>query len=395
MKIIQINTICGKGSTGRITRDIADWLNQNGHECLIAFGRDQSINCSYSFKFSNKIDNIIHAFRNRLTDKHGLYSKNVTNKLIKRIIQFNPDVIQLHNIHGYYLNYEILFNFLKKYNKRVIWTLHDCWAFTGHCAYFDRVNCDKWKTGCYQCPQKRNYPKSILIDNSKNNYNKKKLAFSIIPDLTIVTPSVWLKNLVKESFLKEYEVKVINNGIDTQNFKPIYSDFKKENGLQNKKIILGVANSWGERKGFKDFIELSKLINNEYIIILIGLNSKQIKTLPKNIIGFEKTNNIKQLSEIYTAADILFNPTYEDNYPTVNIEALLCGTPVVCYKTGGAFEMLNENRGVIVEKGNLEASLNAIKKIDKSFLTENRDSLIKSFDKSVMVKNYINIYEKV
>ena len=351
MRVLQINSVCGIRSTGRICTDLADVLLQDGHECKIAYGRE-SVPEKYgkiAVRIGNDLDAKMHALQSRIFDNAGFGSRLATEKFIEWVKEYNPDIIHLHNIHGYYINIEVLFKYLAESNKPVIWTLHDCWAFTGHCAYFSYVKCDKWKTGCFNCPQKKRYPLSLLWDASKQNWQKKKALFTSVKNMTLVTPSKWLANEVKKSFLSNYPMNVIANGIDLDVFKPTPSDFKEKNGLVGKKIILGVASSWSECKGLKDFIELSKILDEKYKIVLVGLSGNQIKELPENVMAISRTNNVKELAEIYTAADIFFNPTYEDNFPTVNLEAQACGTPVITYRTGGSVESVPEKN--VVEQG--------------------------------------------
>ena len=399
MKVLQINTVCGRGSTGRIATDINKLLLEQGHESVIAYGRGEAINCDNAIKIGNKIDFYNHALKTRLLDKHGFGSKKATKNFIDRIIDYNPDIIHLHNIHGYYLNIEILFNFLKEFNKPVVWTLHDCWAFTGHCSHFDYANCYKWETHCQKCPERRSYPKSIFIDNSYNNFEKKKKLFTGLDKLTLVTPSEWLAKLVKRSFLKDYTVKVINNGIDLSVFKPSPSNFRVMLNLENKFIILGVASKWERRKGFMYFMELSKLIEHDEVIVLVGLSEKQIKELPKNIIGISRTNNTKELAEIYTAADVLFNPTLEENFPTTNLEAQACGTPVITFNTGGSVETIEDSTGFIVEKGDLENTIKIIRRIKAEGKEKYSDSCIKRaneyYNKNDRFQEYIELYESL
>lgn len=339
MKILIINVCCGTGSTGRICTDLADMLIEQGHECKIAYGRDD-VPEKYrdiAVKIGSSFSIYCNALKTRLFDNEGFNATKATKKFIKWVEKYDPDVIHLHNLHGYYLNVKVLFDYLRTCGKKIVWTLHDCWAFTGHCSYFDCPHCDSWKTECGRCVRMNDYPKA-LTDRSKRNFLLKKELFTGIPNLTIVTPSKWLAELVKQSFLNEYPVRVINNGIDLTVFKPTESDFREKYGLIGKKIILGVASVWDERKGLNDFIKLADLIDSDTRIVLVGVNKKQKKHLPKNIVAIEKTNNAKELAEIYTAADVFFNPTYEDNYPTVNLEAQACGTPVVTYDTGGSGE---------------------------------------------------------
>lgn len=353
MKILMVNSFCGIGSTGRICTDLADVLIEKGHDVKIAYGRE-SVPDKYkniAVRIGTDLDVKLHGMQTRLFDTHGFGSKSATKRFIEWAESYDPDVLHLHNIHGYYINIEMLFEWIKKRPKmRVIWTLHDCWAFTGHCVHFTMVKCTQWKTHCGYCPQKRTYPRCDLFSNCRNNSDRKKAAFTGVKNMTLVTPSKWLAGLVKESFLKEYLVKVINNGIDTSVFKPTPSDFRKRYHLENKKIILGVASVWDERKGLNDFINLSKMLDEDYKIVLVGLSEKQMREVPDSILKIQRTNSTKELAEIYTVADVFFNPTYEDNYPTVNLEAQACGTPVITYDSGGSGEStLGEN---VIEKSN-------------------------------------------
>lgn len=394
MRVLQINSVCGVGSTGRIATDIYSALQKNGHDSMIAYGRGTAPAGINTLKIGNKIDNLVQVVETRIFDNHGFGSIQSTKKLIKKIVVYNPDVIHLHNIHGYYINIKILFDYLKKIKKPVIWTLHDCWSFTGHCAYFDIVNCDRWKYGCYQCPNKGNYPKSSLFDFSKSNYIKKRKLFNGVDSLQIVTPSIWLAELVEQSFLKEYPVQVINNGINLEVYKPSESDFRDTNQLQDKFIILGVANIWDERKGYQYFIELSKKVDDNTTIILIGLSEQQCKNLPQNIIGIRKTNNIEDLAKIYSTADVFFNPTREEVFGLVNIEALACGTPVITFKTGGSPECIDTQTGYVINVGDWEATMYALKKIrNGSIGPQCCIERAKLFNKEDVCQKYIGLYE--
>ena len=339
MRIVHINTV-PNGSTGTIMMNIHQELLKEGYESYVVWGRGRKAENKTEIYMNDKLGVYFHAVYSRLTGKTGFASRRATKKLLNRIEEIKPDIIHLHNIHGYYINIELLFNYIKEKNIKVVWTLHDCWAFTGHCSHFEYVGCEKWKEECKKCKQLKQYPKA-LIDNSKWCYKKKKELFTGVKNLTIITPSDWLKNLVKQSFLKDYNTITIHNGIDTTIFKPIAKEklqFRKNYGLEDKKIILGVASVWNERKGLNDFIELSKILDDEYIIVLVGLNKKQIKKMPANIIGIERTENVYELVDIYNSADVFFNPTHEDNYPTVNLEALAVRIPVFAYCTGACKE---------------------------------------------------------
>lgn len=395
MKVLQINSVCGIRSTGRICTDIAEVLNSNGHFCKIAYGREKVPPDmeKYAYRITDPQGVKLHAIKSRIFDSAGFNSSYATKKFVKWIKNYDPDVIHLHNIHGYYLNVKILFEYLKQAGKPVIWTLHDCWAFTGHCAYFDFADCDKWKTGCFACPQKHKYPESVFLDNSKNNYLAKRQIFTGMKDLTLVTPSRWLANLTRESFLKNYPVRVIQNGIDLNVFRPSFGNFKEKNNLNGKTVFLGVASTWDERKGLKDFLKLSKIVSPEVKIVLVGLNESQMRSLPENIIGISQTNSTKELAEIYTAADVFLNPTYEDNFPTTNLEAIACGTHVVTYNTGGSPESVDENTGAVVEKGNVNAMYKAA--LECSAKKFNFENAAKKFDKQINFKKYLELYSLV
>ena len=341
MKILMINVVCGIRSTGRICTDLAAELEKQGHEVKIAYGRGKVPEQfhKYAVRVGTDLDVYMHALKSRLFDSVGFESKRVTKKFVSWIREYDPDVIHLHNLHGYYINVEILFQYLKECGKKIIWTLHDCWAFTGHCTHFDYIGCDKWKKNCTHCPQKKEYPASCLKDNSYYNFRRKKDVFQNIPNMILVTPSNWLKTLISQSFLRKYPVNVIHNGIDTSIFKPVDYSIKErlrqEFGILNKTIILGVASVWNRRKGLDVFVALSKLLPGNYQIVLIGVDKKQAKKLPDNIITIARTNNTEELAAWYSTADIFVNPTLEDTYPTVNLEAIACGTPVITFDTEG------------------------------------------------------------
>ena len=393
MKILMINVVCGIKSTGRICTDIADVLEKQGHEVKIAYGRENVPEKykKYAYRIGNDFDIKLHGIKARIFDDSGFESKKITKEFIKWIEEYNPDIIHLHNIHGYFINVEILFQYLKNCGKKIVWTLHDCWAFTGHCSYFDYIQCDKWKERCYACPQKHEYPESILLDNSARNYMKKEKLFTKVNNMILVTPSRWLEDLLKESYLKKYPVEVIHNGVDIKTFKFTQSNLRQSLNIEGRKVILGVAAVWNRRKGLKDFLSLSKKLDNSFKIILIGLSKKQIELLPNNIIGINRTNNTEELAALYSLADVYVNTTYEDNYPTTNIEAIACKTPVISYDTGGSSESA-KLYGTVVKKGNIDELYNAIKEI-----TDNKKKInfeIKNISVEQMVKHYLKIYFK-
>lgn len=355
MKYLFINSVAGFGSTGRIAAEKCRELIRQGHDCVLAYGRDKA-NCDdlKTIQIGTPLDYKLHGVMTRIFDSHGFGSVSATRRFLEEVKRYDPDVIWLHNIHGYYINLELLFDYLHSCGKKIYWTLHDCWSFTGHCAYFDFAGCGRWKTGCHHCPQKKTYPASLLLDGSKRNFEKKKALFTGIPDLTLITPSRWLADLVGESYLREYPVKVVYNTINTDIFKPTPGDFRKKHGLEEKFLLLGVASVWEERKGLRDFVKLAELVDDGCKIVLVGLTPEQAKTIPESILALPRTNSPRELAEIYSAADVLVNPTYEDNYPTVNLEARSCGTRVICYDTGGSRETLGEE-DILLPKGDVQA----------------------------------------
>ncbi|MBQ8325014.1 MAG: glycosyltransferase [Clostridia bacterium] len=366
MRILMINSVCGIGSTGRICTDLAASFEKDGDTVKIAYGRGEvpEQHKKYAVRIGSDLDTKLHALNTRLTDRHGFCSKKATKRFLQWAESFDPELVWLHNIHGYYINVEMLFAWIKsRPHMQVRWTLHDCWAFTGHCSHFVFAGCDKWKTGCSSCPQKTKYPASFLLDHSKRNYLRKKTAFTGVPNMTLVTPSKWLADLVEKSFLQEYPTEVRYNTVDTSVFKPTPSDFRQRCGLEGKKIILGVCFNWGEKKGLPDFIKLGTMLDDSCAIVMVGVSEKQRKALPANILALARTNNPRELAEIYTAADVFFNPTYEDNYPTVNLEAQACGTPVITYRTDGAPETITDPRSIVVEQGDLDAACKCIRQM--------------------------------
>ena len=407
MKVLQINTVCGSGSVGRITVDISHALTKSGEECLIAYGRRTAPETVYAWKFGSRLDMGIHVLSTFLKGEHGFASKRQTARLIEKIKEYDPDVIQLHNIHGFYLNVEQLFRYLKTSGKPVVWTLHDCWPMTGHCAYFDYVGCEKWKQQCGTCPLSRSaYPYALFKDNSCGNYTRKKAAWGVgaVPNMTIVTPSRWLKGLVEESFLKDYEVRVIPNGIDVNRFVPPVDaqaearceEVRRRVGAEGKYLVLGVANMWEERKGFPYFLKLAECLGDDYKIVLIGVDKKKQKELPDSVVGVARTESVEELAAYYAAADVFVNPTLEDNFPTTNLEALACGTPVITFGTGGSVESVDEHTGRIVKKGDLEGLRQAIIEITKNPLSPEkcREKGLK-YDKYERFMEYVQLYRSL
>ena len=364
MKVLHINSVCGIRSTGRICTDIADILEKNGDLCKIGYGRESVPEKyeKYAVRIGDDFSVKRHALMTRIFDNTGHGSRGATRDFLKWVEEYDPDVIHLHNLHGYYINLEMLFNYLKQAGKPVVWTLHDCWAFTGHCSHFDLASCYKWKDGgCNHCPLKKEYPASMLFDRSEKNFCEKRELFSSVEGMTIVAPSQWLADLVKQSFLKDYPVKVIRNGIDLSAFRSLQSDFRKRYGLTDKILFLGVATAWGKSKGLYDFYKINEMKADNEAIVLVGLTSKQIADLPKGIIGIERTNSVRELAEIYSSADVFINPTYQEVFGLTNVESQACSTPAVTYRSGGSPEGVPDKH--VVERGNVAALLQRAREV--------------------------------
>lgn len=396
LKLFQINAV-PYGSTAKIMLGISKVAEKNGFESYMYSGYSSHPLNEFegtSFIMGSKLSKAVHIVLGRLTGYIGCFSYFETKKLIKKLNEINPDIIHLHIMHAWYINLPMLFNYIKMKNIKTVWTFHDCWAFTGHCPYFDAVKCEKWKSQCGDCIQHNKYPNSFFDRSEKMFYLKKKW-FTGLKNLTIITPSNWLAGLVKESFLRDYPVKVINNGIDLEIFKPTESDFREKYNLQDKFIILGVAFGWDQRKGMDVFVNLSKKLTNSFQIILVGTNENIDKSLPENIISIHRTQNQKELAEIYSSANILLNPTREDNYPTVNMEALACGTPIITFNTGGSPEIIDDTCGIVV-KDDIEMLLAEIKMLyaERKLLSENCLKRAKNFDMQTKFNEYVNEYKR-
>ena len=391
MNIVQINSVCNIGSTGKICVSISKLLNEHSIQNKIFYSTKQS-NYPNGIKISRDVYIKFQALFSRILGNYGFNSYYATKKILRLLDEIKPDIVHLHNIHSHNCNIEKLLNYLQRNNIKVFWTFHDCWAFTGYCTHFVMSKCDRWKSECHDCPQYSHY--SWFFDRSRYLFYKKKKSSQNL-DLTIVTPSLWLAELVKQSFFRNYPIKVINNGIDLSVFKPAISGFRKKYGLEDKNVILGVASIWGIGKGLDVFVELAKRLPDDYRIVLVGTDDNVDKQLPANIISIHRTQNQMELAEIYTTADVFANPTREDTFPTVNMESLACGTPVVTFRTGGSPEILDETCGSVVDCNDIDAMEMEIRRIceEKTYSKEACLERAKSFDMNDRFKDYVDLYE--
>ena len=401
MKILTINTFYKFGSTGRIVYDLQKTHKEFGINSYVAYGdRTNNKDTKDTICLQGYLRRKLNILKTRIFACHGFYNITETKRLIKYMDKIKPDIIHLHNIHNHYVNVKMLFDYIKQHEIPVIWTLHDCWPFTGWCAYFDYAHCNKWKKGCHHCPSKHDYPFTWFFDKSENNYKKKKDVFSGVKNLTLVTPSQWLANLTRDSFLREYPVEVINNGTDTEVFRPIDTDLKERLGIASKKMILAIAAKLAKRKGADYLLEIPSKLNDDEILVMLGLTNEQVKSLPKEkCIGITYTNSVQELAEYYSAADVFINPTLEDNFPTTNIESLACGTPIVTFKTGGSIEVIDDNTGFVVEQGNINTMLDSMRIIlnkGKNYYRNYcRKKAVEMYENQKQYLKYIDLYKRI
>lgn len=390
MKLLQINVTANSGSTGKIAESIGQLAISHGWESWIAYGRGKPQSKSNLIRIGNDLDMRWHGLETRLLDNHGLASRRITRQFIHQIGKINPDIIHLHNIHGYFINYPLLFRFLREWGGPVVWTWHDIWPITGHCAFFGLEQCDKWKTGCHKCHRKYVYPASLIRNRSSKNYEDKCTAFSGLSNMTIALASDWLEEMKKDSFLKEMPGVVIHNGIDLKLFSP------EPVSVQGNNYILAVANVWTREKGWDDLMSLRKKLPEDIEIIMVGLTREQINSLLDGIKGIQRTESINEMKSLYSNAIAFINPTWGDNFPTTNIEALACGTPVITYNTGGSPESIDANTGIVVNRGDVEGLVAAVMKItkekDKYTSEQCRTRALTYFDKDICFKNYFDLY---
>lgn len=394
MKLVQINSTCGSGSTGKICVAVSRLLTEKEIENYVLYTLGES-KYPKGVRYMSPVEIKFQALKSKVLGNYGFQSKAATGRMIAELNRIGPDIVHLHNLHSHNVHLGMLFSYLKEKNIKIFWTFHDCWAFTGYCPHYDMIGCGKWKeAGCEGCPQRSAY--SWFFDRSAGLFAKKKELFSGL-DLTIVTPSRWLADQVKQSFLKAYPVKVIHNGIDLNVFSPRDSDFRKKYGLENKYILLGVAFGWGRRKGLDVFIRLAqRLAPERFRIVLVGTDEKVDKQLPENILSIHRTANQQELAEMYSAADVLVNPTREETFPTVNMEALACGTPVITFRTGGSPEILDEKTGIVVNRDDEEALYQAILEVqaERSFSAADCMARARQFSESDKFIEYYNLYNK-
>ena len=377
---------------------LARIARQRGHEARVFYGRGAPPAGQPADRIQGPLGLYAHVLKARVLDRQGFGSAAATKGLVKELEAWAPDVIHLHNLHGYWLHIPTLFAYLKGCKQPVIWTLHDCWPFTGRCAYFDAAGCEKWRLGCGGCPQKNAYPKSVLLDQSQRNFSEKKRLFLGVEDLTLATPSRWLMELAKESFFGKSDppakFAVLPNGVDQSIFAPVKSDLRARYGLEGKRVLLGVANIWEPRKGLTTFFELRKILSKDYAIVLIGLDQKQLSAVLPGILAFSRTDGPRELAAWYSCADVFVDPTREENFPTTHLEALSCGTPVATYNAGGSGEMLTKDCGVAVAVGDIKGLAEGILKAQT---LRREDCLAQAalYGEQERLGDYVELYQRL
>ena len=400
-KVVQINTVANSGSTGRIAEEIGKCAIAHGWESYVAYGRGNPVSASHLIRVGTDMDMRWHGLETRLLDNHGLSSRRATRAFVRRLREIKPDIVHLHNIHGYYLNYEILFDYLAEEGVPVVWTLHDCWSFTGHCSHFIFTKCEQWKSGCLHCAHKRVYPGAVCLSRSAKNYKDKRESFTKPANVTMVPVSHWMEGLLKDSFLNGHKVHCISNGVDVEAFAPLQDRAAARRSLgigEGRKLILGVSSVWNDSKGLKDFGRIRALLPQECVMVLVGMSPVQARNLPDGITGLGRTRNQQELARWYAAADVFVNPTHADTFPTVNMEALACGTPVVTYAgTGGSEEQVDKLTGRVVPEGDISAMVTAIEDVvaRPEMREACRERALRLYNNADRFSEYVDLYEEI
>ena len=398
MKLVQINFSQNVGSTGKIAEQIGELAIARGWESYIVSGRQINTSKSHSIRVNNRLELLWHIFFTHFADMDGLCSYFATKRLVKQLKKLSPNIVHLHVIHESYINYPVLFKYLKEANIPVVWTFHDCWALTGHCPHFDYIGCDKWKTECHNCPCSKNFKKLEFFIRARSNHQLKKQYFDSLNKLTIVPVSDWLEGLVRQSFLSSKNICTIKNGIDLQVFKPSPSNIRERLNATDAFVVMGCAGNWGKMKGEDDFLEIARR-HPDWVFIMVGIAQDKLKNLPQNVHGVAFTKGQKELAEYYSAADDFLKLTYQDTYPTTNLEAIACGTPVLTYNTGGSPESISKDTGIIIKRGDIEAAIGALKEIEQKgkivFSAKCRKYAENYFSNKEKFQQYINLYKEL
>ena len=399
--LLQINSVVNSGSTGRIAEEIGQTAIEAGWRSVIAYGRNPRPSASELIRIGNDWDVRLHGLRSRVFDDHGFGSRRATEAFIREAEKLNPTVVHLHNLHGYYLNIDVLFRWLARSGVPVVWTLHDCWPFTGHCAHFTFAGCARWKTGCFSCPQTRSYPSSFLFDRSRRNWERKRELFSAVKNLTLVPVSDWLAGLTKESFLGNKKIVRIFNGTDTETFSPKSAEtirrIREKYGLGDRFVVLGCATSWGERKGLRHYVELAERSNDDFAVVMVGVDDRLKRELPERIVSISRTESTEDLASLYSAADVVLNLSCEETFGLTTVEGFACGTPGIVLRATASPELVTPETGFVVEQGDVEGILSAAAEIRSrgkaAFSAACRARALACFDRRERWADYLSLYE--
>lgn len=401
IKILRITTEINRSSIGRTTEQIGKLIIAEGWESYIAWGRTDGESKSYKIHIGGRFSVYSHVLLTRLFDMHGYGSYFATKRFVREVEKIKPDIIHLHDIHGYYINIKVLFNYLRESKIPVVWTHHDNWAFTGHCGSIPE-GCDKWKTKCHNCPCYKAYPHSWFIDGSSRNYLYKKNLFTSLKQIYNVGVSEWTCNELKNSFLNKYPIERIYNGVDTSIFKPndTVSDYiRKKYQLGDGVLLTAVATAWSKSKGTEDYFELRKIIDKKYTIVFVGAPQSLIDELPEGIIGIRRTDSMKELAMIYSASSIVLNLSKSESFGKTTVEGLACGIPGIVYDISASPELLDKETGVVVKYNNIDGVAAAIETImswDRINTAKAcRERVLQLFSIEKNWKKYIDLYKKI
>lgn len=402
-KLLQINVTSNWGSTGKIAEECNFIARLHGWDTYFAFGRYSNPSESkFIFGPLHPLNIYEHYIENKIIDNEGLASRKTTNKLVEKIREIQPDIIHLHNIHDHWLNYKILFEYLNQTDIKIVWTFHDFWAVTGHCAHFVTKNCSKFQNECYDCPMTKNcfFP---IIKRENRNFKLKRKLFSVNKNLTIIPVSEWVGENVRKSFLKGKPMVVIPNGVDTNVFKPtplhIINNGINEK-LNGKFVIMAVSSQWkSASKGLDDYKSMSKILKDDEVIVLVGVPNEISKDFPNNIIGIPRTNNQQELAALYTRADVVCSFSSAETFGLSIVEGYACGTPAVVYDNTAQPSLITQKTGYVVPSKDYKSAYMAIQEIKRKGSSTYYDDCINlarvKYNKSDCFSKYIKLYESL
>lgn len=400
-KLVQFNSVANWGSTGRLAEDIGDVAMSYGWDSYIVFGRQYNPSTSHLLRIGGKVSVFSHVMLTRLFDRHGFGSFYATKQLLKKFDEIKPDVFQFHNVHGYYLNLPLVLKYATEKKIPIVWSLHDCWSMTGHCSHFITVGCDRWKTECHDCPRKKAYPNSWLVDSSRKNFREKKRLIEAVPQLTIISGSEWLAGIASQSYFKGRDIRFIPDGIDTDIFQPRNNgvELRKKHGLEGKFVILATGTVWGEDKGISDYGRLREMLSDEYAIVLVGMDEAALATAPKGVIGLPRTKTPVELSEYYSMADCVMSLSKMESFGLTPVEGFACGTPAIVYNTTALPELITPETGFVakfLDVADVKKKVEMLKEKGKlAYSKKCREIAVEKYDRKRCYAEYLKVYEQL